>query len=204
MYRGSISFVLIVAQLSVAYDPLNVHQIQTTGDPSSPLPVFPGDDSGFTGISGISNPEDPMVDGGQRRQNQDSFNNDGNFELVSGGKGCPPGQNGRGKRRARRSNPEFCPATLQVRHIMIRIYSREWHFSRILLTSLPVRTIHHPISPKKRENSRVVREENRAPLECNRIHQKYRIQMIQIQTPLQSCWNSWTSHNPTSRFVPGN
>ena len=119
--RGSISFVLIVAQLSLAYDALNVEPIQTSGGPSSPLPAFPGsDDGGFTGILGLSTPEDPMVDGSQFKQSQDLSNNEGNFELASGEKDCTPGASRRGKRRARRSDPSFCPLNLKVSQIPIR------------------------------------------------------------------------------------
>ena len=119
--RGSISFFLIVAQLSLAYGALNVEPTQTSGGPSSPLPAFPGSgDGGFTGNLGLSIPEDPMVDGGQWKQNQDLFNNEGNLELASGGNGCTPGASGRGKRRARRSDPLFCPLNLQVSQIPIR------------------------------------------------------------------------------------
>lgn len=114
--RSSILVFLIVAQLSVAYGALNVEQIQTIGNPSSPIPVSPGSgDSGFTGNLALFTPEDPIVDGGQWGQNQNLFNNEGNFELASGGKDCTPEPSRRGKRRARRTDRSFCPATFQVR-----------------------------------------------------------------------------------------
>lgn len=113
--RGSISFVLIVAQLSLAYGALNVEPIQTNGAPSSPLPAIPAsDDGGFTGNLGLSTPDNPIVDGGQ-----DLFNNEGNLELASGGKDCTSGASRRGKRRAKRSDPSFCPLNLQVSQIPI-------------------------------------------------------------------------------------
>lgn len=114
--RGSLSFVLIVAQLSLAYGDLNVEPIQTSGGASSPLPAIPGsDDSGLTGNLGLSTPGDPIVDGGQ-----DLFNNEGNLELASGGKDCTPGASRGGKRRAKRSDPSFCPLNLQVSQIPTR------------------------------------------------------------------------------------
>lgn len=116
VHRASISCLLIAAQLSIAYGALNVEQIETSGDLSSPLPVFPGsDDGGLINNLGISTPEDSMVNGGQWSQNQDLFNNEGSFELASGGKNCTPRPNRRGKRRARRDDRSYCPATFQVR-----------------------------------------------------------------------------------------
>lgn len=119
--RGNISFLLIFAQLSIAYGALSVEEFQTSGDPSSTLPFFPGSDNGgLTDNLGLSTPEDPIVDGSQWRQNQDLFSNEGNFELARGGKDCTSRPNRRGKRRAKRSDPSICPATFQVRHIPIR------------------------------------------------------------------------------------
>lgn len=119
--RACISFCLIVVQLSVVSGTLNVEQFQSSSDPSSSLPLFPGPDgSGFTGNLGLSTPQSLMVDGAQWKQNQDPVNNGGNFKLASGDTNCTPRPERRGKRRVRRDDPTFCPNTPQVRQIKIR------------------------------------------------------------------------------------
>lgn len=111
MCRGSISFCLIVVQLSVASGTLNIEQFQSDSDPSSSPSLFPGPDgSGFTGNLGLSSSDSLMV----------PFNNGGDFELASGDKNCAPGPKRRGKRRARRDDQTFCPNNLQVRQLSTR------------------------------------------------------------------------------------
>lgn len=117
MCRASISFCLIVIQLSVASGALNnVEQIQSRSDPSSPLSLFPApDDSGFTGNLDLSSSEGLMV----------PFNNNGgDFELASVDKNCASGPKRRGKRRARRDDQTSCPNNLQVRQMSTRKSSR--------------------------------------------------------------------------------
>lgn len=194
--RGSVSFCLIVVQLSIASGTLNVEQIQSGSDPSSSLSLFPGpDDSGFTGSLGLSSSEALMV----------PFNNGGDFELASGDNNCAPRPKRRGKRRARRDDQTFCPSNLQVRQISTRKSTRGLigSCSGTLLTGLRNRLSTHPMGPRKQDNSRAVRKDKRPRLHCNKKHQKYQGQKIQTQTCPQSCWNSWTSRNPIPVFAPG-
>lgn len=117
IYRASISFCLIVIQLSVASGALNnVEQIQSRSDPSSPLSLFPApDDSGFTGSLDLSSSEGLMV----------PFNNNGeDSELASVDKNCASGAKRRGKWRARRGDHTSCPSDFQVRQISTRERSR--------------------------------------------------------------------------------
>lgn len=195
MYRGSIWFFLIVAQLSAVSGTLNVEQITTSSsDPSSLPPLFPGpDDSVFTENIGLPSPEDLMV----------PFNNGGNFELASGGNNCAPGHKRRGERRARRDDQTFCPNNPQVRQIAIRKAVGSGTSHGILLTGLRYRLSHHPIRSRKQDNNRAVRKDRRPRLKCNRRHQKYQGRKIQTKSSPQSRWKSWTSRNPIPVFAPG-
>lgn len=207
MCRGTILCCLIVVQvvqLSVASgSSLNVEQFQSGSDPgSSSLSLFPGPggDSGLTGGNlGLSSSSDGLMV---------PFNNGGDFELAIGDKNCAPGPKRRGKRRARRDDQTFCPSNFQVRQIYLPekvVGDLYWavSFSGNLLTGLRTSLTTPPIGPRKQDNSRAVRKDKRPRLNCNRIHQKYQDQMIQTQTCPQSCWNSWTSHNPIPVFAPG-
>lgn len=175
MCRGSISFCLIVVQLSVASGTLNVEQIPSGSDPSSSLSLFPGpDDSGFTGSLALSSSEALMV----------PFNNGGDLKLASGDNNCAPGPKRRGKRRAGHDDQIFCPNNPQVRQTPTRKSSRRLigSCSGTLLTGLRDRLSTHPTSPRKQDSSRAVRKVKRPRLNCIRKRQKYQGRRIQTQS----------------------
>ena len=122
--RG-LSFLLVLAQSTIADDSLGLGNILIIDNPNPSLSAFsPPDGSLSSDNLGIDPTEPSTTDGGNWEKAQDSFKNGDSLDLASGAGNCIPDAGTRPGRRRLRRNTDIChanynqfkPSRLNVRH----------------------------------------------------------------------------------------